>query len=236
MTIVDLTYPVNERTPFWPGPQYFPFHLETIATLEKDGVLSKKFCTPEHLGTHCDAPNHFVAGQIDVGALPVEDLIAPAVVLDIRDSVAADPDYALTVEDVMAWEARWGRVPAGVIVLILTGWGDRVRDAAAYRNADAAGSLHFPGCSPEGARLLVEGRGVRALGVDTLSIDRGLSRDFAVHKILGSAGRYALENVARLSDLPAVGATLIAAPMKIDGGSGGPARLLALVPAPEGAP
>jgi kynurenine formamidase len=228
--IMDLTYPLNEKTNYWPGEKYTPFKLETIATLEKDGVLSKAFSMPEHMGTHIDAPSHFEPNQPGVDRIDPKDMFAPGVVIDVRGPVASDSDYELTRNDVIAWERQNGRVPDGAVVMLHSGWG-RFWDAPVqFQNKDVQGRLHFPGYSAEAARLLVRERRVRGLGIDTLSIDRGLSRDFAVHHIVNRAGRYGLENVANLDKLPVKGFVLVIAPIKIEGGSGGPARIMAILP------
>jgi kynurenine formamidase len=229
--VLDLTYALDAKTPHWPGEAYRPFDLRTIATLEKDGVLSKAYCTPEHLGTHMDAPNHFERGQPSVADVPLRSLYGPVFVLDISARAARDPDAWLTLEDVRAFERRLGRrIPRRALVFLRTGWGKRVRDLAAYKNQDAQGRLHFPGYSPEAAEVLVRERGVSALGIDTLSIDRGLSTKFEVHHIVNGAGRYGLENLANLDLLPEAGAFALVAPVKIAEGSGGQARVLAFVP------
>lgn len=228
--LVDLTYPLNEQTNYWPGDEYEPFRLRTIATLERDGVLSKAFSSPEHLGTHLDAPNHFVAGRKSVDQIAPSELFAPGVVIDCSAQAALDADYQLSVADIEAWEREHGPIPQGAVVLLRSGWGRFWDQPSRYRNQDVRGGLHFPGYSVEAARLLVEQRDCRGLGVDTLSIDHGPSRDFAVHKIVNGAGRYALENVAHLERLPPRGAYLVIAPIKIEAGSGGPARIFAVVP------
>jgi kynurenine formamidase len=228
--IVDLTYTLNERTPHWPSPSYKPFHLETIATLEKDGVLSKAFYTPEHLGTHMDAPNHFEEGQPSVEQLPVSQLFGPAVVVDVRKKVEADPDYRLTADDLKAWEAKHGRIPKGAVVFMLTGWGKYWNDHDRYKNQDKDGVMHFPSFSKEAAEFLVKERDIHGVGIDNLSIDYGMSKDFVVHHIINGAGKYGLENVANLDKLPESGAMLIVAPPKIESGTGGPTRIYAVLP------
>lgn len=228
--VIDLTYTLDAQTPYWPGDAYKPFSSEPIATFEKDGVDSRAYCTPEHLGTHVDAPNHFAPRQAAVDRIPPADLLAPAIVIDIAAKAATDPDAVRTLGDVRAWEKVHGEIPEGVIVLLRTGWADRVGDLTAYRNADAEGRLHFPSYSVESARYLVVERRARALGIDNLSIDPGVSTDFAVHHLVNGEGRYGLENVANLDRLPATGTFLIVAPLKIGGGTGGQARIFAILP------
>jgi len=231
LRIVDLGWSLNDRSPYWPAENYEPFRLETIATLEKNGVLSKAFYCPEHLGTHLDAPNHFETGQPAVDQIRPMDLFANGVVVDISPQAEAQADYFLTRADLDDWEAAHGPIPHDAVVLLHTGWGRHWDQAARYRNQDAAGKMHFPGYSPEAAGFLVNERHVKGLGIDTLSIDYGLSSDFAVHHIVNAAGRYGLENLAHLDELPPRGFYVIVAPIKIESGSGGPARVLAVLPA-----
>ena len=228
--VVDLTYPINSQNAFWPGENYRPFELKTIATLEKDGVLSKAICLPEHLGTHLDAPNHFEANQPSVEKLTAQQLFGPGVVIEITNQAEQNPDYTLTLADVIAWEKQHGDIPQGAIVLLRTGWGRFWNNAARFQNRDARGQLHFPSYSAEAARYLIEKRKARGLGIDNLSIDPGNSKDFPVHHIVNRAGRFGLENVANLDQLPPRGFFLIVAPMKIESGTGGPTRIWAIMP------
>lgn len=227
--IVDLSYTLNEKTPYWPGANYQPFELRTIATLEKDGVLSKVLTFPEHLGTHLDAPNHFEADRPSVDQIPAEDLFAPGVVIDITVQAEQDPDYMLSRDDVMRWEEEHGPVPRNAVVLTHTGWGRFWTNYDRYKNQDVLGTMHFPGVSAEAAQYLVDERDVRGIGIDTLSIDPGNSRDFPVHHVLNGARRYILENVARLENLPPRDFYLIVAPIKVETGTGGPTRIFAVM-------
>jgi kynurenine formamidase len=229
LKIIDLGWSLNDKNPYWPAPDYEPFHLKTIATIEKNGVLSKAFFCPEHLGTHLDAPNHFEKDQPAVDQIAPANLFAHGVVIDIAAQSGADADYRLTDADVANWEKANGRIPDGAVVLLHTGWGRHWNNYPRYKNQDAAGKMHFPGYSAQAAKFLVEQRQVKGLGIDTLSIDYGLSSDFVVHHIVNGAGRYGLENLAHLDELPPRGFYLVAAPIKIDTGSGGPARLFAIL-------
>ncbi len=183
----------------------------------------------EHYGTHLDAPAHFPPGKTTVDQIPVKQLFGPAVVIDVRAESGKDADYQLAVARIEDWEKRHGRVPEGAIVLLRTGWASRWPDARKYRNQDDKGKMHFPGFPPEAAKLLIQ-RKVSGLGCDTLSIDYGASSDYAVHHLVLGAGLYQLENLADLSALPETGAFLIVAPIKLEGGSGGPVRVFALLP------
>lgn len=230
LTIVDLSHPLNAKSAYWPGDNYKPFDLQTIATLERDGVLSKSFSTPEHLGTHLDAPNHFERAGQSVDQLDPRDLFAAGVVIDVTGGVAQSADYRLSIDDIARWETEHGRIPTRAIVLLRTGWGRFWNEPARYQNHDLQGRMHFPGFSAEAVGYLLKERQVRGVGLDTMSVDYGLSRDFAVHHVLGKAGAFGLENVARLEELPARGFWLSVAPIKIETGTGGPTRIFALLP------
>jgi kynurenine formamidase len=227
--VVDLTHPLNAQNPYWPGPGYEPFKYEIFATLDKNGVLSGRFSMAEHTGTHLDAPNHFVAGQTSVDKIPIQQLFAPAIVIDVRQKVSGNPDYVLTVQDISDWERENGQIPQNAVVLLYTGWEERWNDYNQYKNAATNGTLHFPGFSPEAGKLLAEERDVAGIGIDTLSVDYGMSKDFAVHHVVHGRGKYHLENVANLGSVPSTGAFLIVAPIKIENGTGGPARIFALI-------
>ncbi len=229
LKIIDLGWSLNESNPHWPGSDYEPFRLKTIATIEKNGVLSKAFFCPEHLGTHLDAPNHFEKNQPAVDQIESDHLFAHGIVIDVATQAAGDADYRLTEADIAEWEKEFGRIPDGAVVLLRTGWGRHWNNFSRYKNQDATGKMHFPGYSAEAAKVLVEGRHAKGLGIDTLSVDYGLSNDFAAHHIVNAAGRYGLENVARLEQLPCRGFYLVVAPIKLETGSGGPTRLFAVL-------
>jgi kynurenine formamidase len=231
LQIIDLGWPLNDRNPYWPAENYQPFRLETIATLEKNGVLSKAFYCPEHLGTHLDAPNHFETNQPAVDGIDPANLFAHGIVIDIAAQAEADPDYRLSRSDVENWEMQYGPILDGSVVLLSTGWGRHWNNYARYKNQDVEGKMHFPGYSLEAAKYLVGQRKVKGLGIDTLSIDYGLSPDFPVHHAVNGAGCYGLENLARLDELPPRGFSLISAPIKIETGSGGPVRVFAVMSA-----
>lgn len=226
--VLDLSYAISDKMPAWPGDEH-PFTAEVVGTPEKDGYFSRKFCMLEHYGTHLDAPRHFPPGALYVNEIPPERLFGPAVVIDVSEAAAKDPDYRLAPADVAGWEESHGHIPAGAIVILRTGWSSRWPDQARYRNMDAKGVMHFPGYSVEAATILLS-RHVVALGIDTLSIDYGASQTFEVHRLALPAGLYQLENLSDLTDLPETGAFLIVAPIKLEGGSGGPCRVFALLP------
>ena len=228
-TVIDMTYPLNEKNAYWPIGNYTPFKFEPIATLKKDMVFSGKYSTPEHLGTHIDAPNHFEQNQPSVDQIPFEQLVGKAVVVNISDKVKNDPDYTLSVSDILLWEKTNGQIPSGAIVLLNTGWGRRWQNFEDYKNNDKNGCMHFPGYSKESANFLVSKRNIRGIGIDTLSGDCGNCSDFQVHHIINSAGKFILENIANIDELPPRGVTLILAPIKIEGGSGGQCRIWAIL-------
>lgn len=231
--LIDLTWPYDEKTIYWPGAQPFRYHKEHWGgTPGGYFYAAGRFTASEHGGTHMDAPIHFAAGKRPVDAIPVADLVLPAVVIDVSARTAADPDYLVSSSDIAAWERTNGRIPAGSAALIRTGWGRFWPDRKKYLGTDKPGDvagLHFPGIGAEAAKALVS-RGIRAAGIDTPSLDYGRSKDFLAHRILFAENIYGLENIANLERLPAKGATLIALPMKIAGGSGGPTRIVALLP------
>ncbi len=232
LRLVDLTHAFGEDTLYWPsattGFRLNTLHRGRVAAGYFYSAFS--FCAPEHGGTHLDAPVHFAEGRRSADEVPLEQLVAAAVVIDVTAKADADPVYRLSREDVLAWEKANGRTEAGSIVLLRTGWSRRWPDAQRYFGNATPGDtskLRFPGYGAEAARLLVE---ERKAGVDTASIDYGPSQDFIVHQIANGANVPAFENVTNLDALPPLGAFVVALPMKIRGGSGGPVRIIALVP------
>lgn len=232
--IVDLTHAFNARTLYWPTSPSI-FRLDTLAFgMTPAGFFysAYSFSSPEHGGTHLDAPIHFARSGLTADRIPLEKLIAPGVVIDVTEKAARDADYRLSAEDVRQFEQRHGRIPIGAIVLLRTGWSRRWGDRKAYFGDDTPGDaskLHFPSYGADAARVLVQERRVAALGADVASIDYGPSTDFAVHQLAAAANVPGLENLTNLHELPATGALIIALPMKIEGGSGGPVRVVALV-------
>lgn len=232
---VDLTHAFDADTVYWPTADGFEYVVD--AKGETPGgwwYESNSFRTSEHGGTHLDAPRHFAEDSYASDEIPIDQLIGPACVVDVRAACAADRDYQVTAEDLIAFEAAHGPIPAGAIVLLHTGFGARWPDRVRYMGTDERGleatfKLHFPGLSPRGAQWLAA-RGVGAVGIDTPSIDHGPSRMFFAHRELYARNIPGLENVANLAALPATGATVFALPMKIRGGSGGPLRIVAAVP------
>jgi kynurenine formamidase len=233
--LVDLTHSYNDETIYWPtAPTTFTRTREAWGETPGGYFYSSfSFCTPEHGGTHLDAPLHFAANAQSTADIPLEQLVAPAVVLDIRSQSARDRNYRLTASDVEAFERAHGRIGPGTIVLVRSGWSRFWPDRRDYLGDDRKGAearLSFPGIGADAARMLVEERRVALLGIDTASIDYGPSTDFIAHRIGAARGVPNLENLANLDRVPPRGAVVMALPMKIEGGSGGPVRVVALVP------
>ena len=223
--LVDLTHTLTTSFPaFTPGEEA---RRETVVTIEDDGYYMQQWRIIEHIGTHVDAPGHFTPGGRLSPELRPEELVVEAVVIDIADRAARNPDTVVTVDDLRAFERRHGRIPRNAAVLMYSGWAAKVGDAAAYRNADAAGTLHFPGFGAEACEWLLRRRGIRSLGVDTLSIDPGNSTTFETHLILTGADRYGLENLNNLDRIPRRGATIVVGLIPYEEGSGGQARIFA---------
>jgi kynurenine formamidase len=225
--VIDLTYAINDKAPVFDKGE--KFHAQVLHSYEKDGYFTRQISLPEHFATHLDAPAHFARGAWTVEQIPAERLVRPLVVLDVSTKARSNADYQVTVEDIARWEEAHGELPTGAVVAAFTGWGARWGAAADYRNADAKGVLHFPGYSLEAAKFLVEARNVVGLGIDTLSVDYGASKEFAVHKYSASRSVFHLENLAQLERAPQAGATVVIAPAKLEGGSGAPARVMVLI-------
>jgi len=233
-TLVDLTYPFDEHTIYWPNNA--PFHWEKSNwghTTQGYWYASGVFSASEHGGTHLDAPIHFAELGWTIDEIPLSHLTGEAIVLDIRPQASLNPDYRLRVEDIVKWENQYGTIPQGSIVFLFTGWGQYWPDPALYLGSPTphdSTTLHFPGFSPESLSFLLSHRAIVGIGIDTASIDPGQSKTFQAHQVLGKANGFAIENVANLEKLPPHGATITALPMKIKGGTGGPVRVMAHVP------
>ncbi|MDX1942289.1 MAG: cyclase family protein [Saprospiraceae bacterium] len=232
---VDLTYAYDENTIYWPTAERF--HLDTAF----EGMTDKgyyysayQFCMAEHGGTHLDAPIHFTEGQRSVDQIPVDQLVGAAILIDVSERALANRDYLVSVADFEAWEKANGQLPEDAIVLLRTGYGRYWPDPEQYmgtaeRGDSAVAKLHFPGLDPVAAQWLVDNRKIKAIGLDTPSIDYGQSTHYESHQILFKASIPAFENVANLDQLPVTGSHVIALPMKIKGGSGGPLRIVAMM-------
>jgi kynurenine formamidase len=233
--IVDLTHAFDASTIYWPTEAGFALSQEHAGVTAKGYYYaSNAFSAPEHGGTHLDAPLHFWESGVPVDGIPLEQLIGPAVLVDVAEKVRANRDHQISVDDFLAWEKTNGIIPKGAIVLVRTGFGEYWPDRKRYLGTDERGEgavakLHFPGLLPHAAEWLADTRKIHAFGLDTASLDHGPSKDFATHVALFRRGIPGFENVANLERLPAKGFTVIALPMKIAGGSGGPLRIVAVV-------
>ena len=225
--VVDLTHTLSPAFPTFFGVP--GIEIERRYTLKKDGANVNWWRVLEHAGTHIDAPIHYAEHGAAVEAIPADQLVVPLVVVDVSAKAARNADYALNRHDLIDWEGRHGRLPEGCCVAMHSGWARYASDAAKYTGKDAAGVFHFPGIHPEAAEWLLKERRVVGLGVDTLSLDHGPSKDFRTHAIWLPAGRWGVENIANLEQVPATGATLIAGVPKVQGATGATARILALV-------
>ena len=234
MKILDLTHAFDEKTIYWPNNKHF--HRENTAhgmTEKGYWYASGTFSASEHGGTHMDAPNHFAASGIGMDAIPVDQFMGPAIVIDIQRQSQTNPDYTLSVSDITNWESRFGQIPPTTLVLLRTGWGQYWPDKTRYLGSptpDDPLTLHFPGFSGQAMTFLVHERQIRGVGIDTASIDHGQSRDFIAHQVLSEANHYALESVAALDQVPTTGAMIYAFPIKIKDGTGGPVRILGMIP------
>src|SRR5690242_2810755 len=233
--IVDLTYAFDSNTVYWPTAEQFKLETDFEGVTDKGYFYSAyRYSAAEHGGTHLDSPVHFAKGHPSVDQIPLDQLIGAAIVVDVTRQCATNPDYLIGVQDFEDWEKQNGKIANGAIILLRTGYGKYYPDRKKYlgteeRGAAAVAKLHFPGLDPAAARWLTQNRSIKAIGLDTASIDYGQSSVFESHRILFDKNIPALENVANLDQLPVKGFTVIALPMKIKGGSGGPLRIIAIL-------
>jgi kynurenine formamidase len=227
--VVDLTHALSEDTPYIHVPGItFPFKKTTIATISRNGVAANRWEIHEHLGTQIDAPSHFFDDGISLERLPVASLVVPLVIIDVAMRASSNADTSVTVADINAWERRNGRLPAQAAVFMMSGWDARIGDANAFVNHDGSGAMHFPGFSAEAATFLARSRNVSGIGVDTLSLDPGVDTTYATHKAWLATGKWGVELVANLRDVPSSGATVFVGASKVTGATGGPVRLIAV--------
>ena len=234
-TVIDLSYPFDSETVYWPTAGSFHLEKDFEGTTEQGFYYSAyKYSAAEHGGTHVDAPVHFAQGRLTVDQISLDRLMGAAVLIDVTKQAEKSRDYRVTVADLQNWEKLNGRLPTGAIVLLRTGFGKYYPDRVKYMGTDERGpaavaKLHFPGLHPDAASWLVANRSIKAIGLDTPSIDYGQSTLFESHRILFEKNIPAFENVANLDKLPVKGFSVIALPMKIKGGSGGPLRIVAIL-------
>jgi kynurenine formamidase len=232
---IDLSYPFDAETIYWPTADSFKLETDFEGVTEGGYFYSAyRYSAAEHGGTHLDAPVHFAKGRHSVDQIPLDQLIGPGVVVDVVAQCASNVDYLVSVADLEKWEKKHGKIEPGSILFLRTGFGKFYPDKRKYLGTDERGAaavpkLHFPGLDPEAARWLTQNRSIKAIGLDTASIDRGQSTTFDSHRILFEKNIPAFENVANLDQLPSKGFSVVALPMKIKGGSGGPLRIIAML-------
>ena len=225
--VVHLSHVLAPGMPEWPDDPRLAF--ETVATIGGEGYALRRLSMGEHSGTHANAPVSFHAGGAAIDAYPAEALVMPAVVIDIAARAAADADHRLDVVDLTAWEAAHGGVPAGTAVLVHSGWASRWGDPQRFLNAGADGRMHFPGVSPAAAEVLLAGRGVAGLGIDTHGIDGGDATAFPINARVLDRPRVLLECLANLDQVPPTGATIVVGVLRLRDGTGSPAAVLGLI-------
>ena len=235
--VLDLSRAIHPVMPIWPGDPAVQF--ETTARLDparsgQEGYYLRRFAMGEHTGTHLSAPSCFYADGLTIDAYPPESLVAPAVVIDLRQKALGRPDYVFSRRDLQEWEGRHGRIPSGSVVLAHTGWGEKWDDPSEYlgeyQGQKPGPGLHFPGFGIDAARFLLEQRGIAGLGIDTHGVDPGQDSSFAVSKLLLQQPRIVLANLTGLDQLPPTGTTLVIGILRLRGGSGSPASVMALIP------
>jgi len=227
--VVDLTHTLTPGFPYIPVPGItYPFAMKPIATLETDYVAANEWRIHEHLGTQIDAPNHFIGGGMSLEQLPLKSLIVPAAVIDIRERASKNPDTELTIDDILAWEKKHGPLPENACVFMYSGWDEKIKDSQAYLNMDSTNTMHFPGISLDAGEFLIKERDIAGVGVDVISFDPGWDKQYRTHKVLLGAGKWAVEAVANLRQIPPSGATVFVGATKVGGATGGPVRLIAV--------
>ncbi len=234
--VIDLTHSMDEHSPYWPaGRDRSPFTARVTVNFDLRACFARDLTLSEHSGTHLDAPAHALQGGMTVDQLPPARFLGAACVIDVRKAVEVNSDYLVSVADIERHAEEHGALPSGGFVFFCTGWASRWPSQARYIQEDAQGVKHFPGVSEQAAHYLLDRVRPASVGIDTPSVEGGTANDMVVHCALLGADLYILENVANLEQLPPTGAVVVALPLKLTGGSGSPARVLALVPVPTGA-
>ena len=227
--VVDLSHVISPQIPLWPGDPKVVFKV--VATMKKDGYYLRSVTIGEHSATHMNAPNSFVSGNTEaITSYTAEQRVVPTVVIDARTQCAADADYQLTQQDVLAWESKNGQIAPGSFVVMFTGWEDKWNDPKAFINQDAKGDLHFPGFAGATSKWLVTDRQIAGVGIDTHGVDPGSDTSYATNTEMANTHKIAIECMANLDQLPAKGATLVLAPLQLQDGSGSPMDIVAFVP------
>jgi kynurenine formamidase len=226
--VIHLSHVIDLNIPQWPGDP--PVEFETVAELNNDGYYLRRFSLGEHSGTHINAPNSFYNHSLGIDEYPAQSLVVPAVVIDTREAVKVNSDYALTITDVLTWEEEYGEISAGCIVILNTGWQKKWFDKNAFFNQDAEGISHFPGFGSDTTEFLLEQRQIAGVGIDTHGVDPGQDNSFATNHLVLEKPRLVLENLTNLDQLPPKGTTIAIAVLRLRGGSGSPVGVLAFVP------
>ncbi|MDZ8067132.1 MAG: cyclase family protein [Nostoc sp. DedQUE08] len=226
--VIHLSHVIDIDIPQWSGDPTVEF--ETVAELNNDGYYLRRFSLGEHSATHINAPNSFHSSAVGIDQYPAQSLVVPAVVINVCQATAVNPDYALTVADVLAWEAEYGEISAGCVVILNTGWQKKWLDKSAFLNHDAQGIPHFPGFGSDATQFLLDERQIVGVGIDTHGVDPGQDNSFAINRLVLEKPRIVLENLTNLDQLPPKGTTLAIAPLRLRGGSGSPVGVLAFVP------
>ncbi|BDI15614.1 cyclase [Nostoc cf. commune SO-36] len=226
--VIHLSHVIDVDIPQWSGDPTVEF--ETVAELNNDGYYLRRFSLGEHSATHINAPNSFHSSAVGIDQYPAQSLVVPAVVINICQATAVNPDYALTIADVLAWEEEYGEISPGCVVILNTGWQKKWLDKSAFLNHDSQGIAHFPGFGSDAAQFLLDERQIAGVGIDTHGVDPGQDNSFAINRLVLEQPRIVLENLTNLDQLPSKGTTLAIAPLRLRGGSGSPVGVLALVP------
>lgn len=225
--IVDLTHSIHPNIPIWPGDP--PVEFETVSQIKTSGYFLRKFSMGEHSGTHMNAPNSFYSEGASIDSYPPQSLVVPAIAMDIRDKSLVNPDYALTIDDVLSWEQEHRFIEPGNIIILYTGWQEKWADEVAFFNPDDRGICHFPGFSQSVTQFLLKERLIAGVGTDTHGVDPGQNESFYVNKLVLKEQRIVLENLANLDQLLAANITLVIGILRLLGGSGSPVSVLAFV-------
>ncbi|MCE2465396.1 MAG: cyclase family protein [Dehalococcoidia bacterium] len=226
--VIHLSHTIDPDIPAWPGDP--PVEMDEVAGIANNGYFLRKISMGEHSATHMNAPAAFYENGAGIESYDASSLVAPAVVIHLAGIAGRDERNGLSAADIAAWEADHGPVPAGSLALVNTGWGKRWKDPVAYMNVDASGMPQFPGIDVEAARVLLEQRGATGLGIDSPGVDSYRDRDYSTNRMALAQRRIVLENLANLEQLPSTGATIFIGALRLRGGSGSPAAVLALVP------
>lgn len=226
--VVDLSHTVSEDIPLWPGDPKVRFR--EVANFKDDGYFLREFSIGEHSATHMNAPNSFHENGVGMDAYTAEDMVNPAVVIDVKSQAAANPDYALTLDDLKAWEDEHGEVPEGSVVLLDTGWSAKWDNPKEFFGFDGKGNMHFPGFGGETTKFLLDQRKIAGVGIDTHGVDPSLDETYATNTEVLKKPRIVLENLANLDQLPATGSTIVIGALRLKDGSGTPAQVIGLVP------